>query len=150
MRRHRGSWLLLVVGLCLFGLRASATRFVPIPSSNSLVASADAILIPAGSEPMRIDGELSEEIWTKAPVINQFVVRDPKEGAQPSHPTEVRVVFDASALYVAVRALDPEPAKVVGMLTRRDDSSPSDRVSILIDCFTIAGRRSSSASTPPA
>ena len=44
-------------------------------------------------------------------------------------------VFDRDAIYVAVRAFDPEPDRIVGLLTRRDDSSPSDWISILIDSY---------------
>jgi hypothetical protein len=31
--------------------------------------------------------------------------------------------------------MDPEPEKIAGLLTRRDDNSPSDWVSILIDSY---------------
>ena len=43
--------------------------------------------------------------------MTEFLQRDPKEGAPASHTTEVRVAFDASAIYVAVNALDPEPSQ---------------------------------------
>jgi hypothetical protein len=45
------------------------------------------------------------------------------------------VVYDRSALFVAVRAFDPDPSKIVGLLTRRDTDSPSDWVSIVIDSY---------------
>lgn len=99
------------------------------------VASATAIAIPAGSTPMKIDGELSEEIWARANAITEFIQRDPNEGEKPTHQTEVRVVHDHAALYVAVRALEPEPDRIVGMLTRRDEGSPSDWVRVIIDSY---------------
>lgn len=124
--------------VCVFVILAAT-------SSSRLVASvtpgADrrptpaiaAIAIPVGAGPMRVDGELGEEIWTRAVPVNEFLQRDPNEGAPATHETEVRVAFDDSSLYIAVRALDPEPDQVVGILTRRDDQSPSDWIRVMID-----------------
>jgi len=104
----------------------------PRPSAP---ASIDAVAVPAGGDTIHVDGVLSEEIWTRATPVTEFLQRTPSEGARPTHGTELRVAFDATALYVAVRAFDPEPDRVVGLLTRRDVESPSDWVSILIDSF---------------
>ena len=49
--------------------------------------------------------------------------RAPAEGEAPSQRTDARIVFDENALYVAVRAYDTEPERIVGMLTRRDQMS---------------------------
>lgn len=84
---------------------------------------------------MQIDGELTESAWAKAPVVTGFVQRVPNEGAPATHQTEVRVAFDATAIYVAVNALDPDPDRIVGILTRRDGESPSDWVAIHLDSF---------------
>src|SRR5262245_60625618 len=95
----------------------------------------DAIALPVTAEAIKIDGELSEKSWSDVTAVTDFRQREPSEGAEPTHATEVRVLFDDTALYVAVRAHDPEPDKIVGLLTRRDDGSPSDWISILIDSY---------------
>jgi hypothetical protein len=95
----------------------------------------DAVAIPVSAGAVRVDGSFNEPIWTQATSTTEFVQRDPKEGAPASHRTEVRVAFDPSAIYIAVTALDPEPSAVVGLLTRRDDSSPSDWIAVFIDSF---------------
>lgn len=105
------------------------------PSVRIPTASVAAVRIGPEAAAMQIDGNLTEAVWAKAPVVTGFVQRTPREGAAASHETEVRILFDATALYIAVNALDPEPDRVVGILTRRDDSSPSDWVSILLDSF---------------
>ena len=69
-----------------------------------------AIEATALSGAIQIDGVFNEDAWSKAPVVDQFVQRDPKEGVPATHHTEVRVVYDATALYVAVRADEPEPS----------------------------------------
>ena len=82
-----------------------------------------------------MDGRFDEVVWTRAVPLVGFKQRDPNEGADASVPTEVRVVFDATAMYVAVRADDAEPSKIVGHLTRRDSSSPSDWIRVVVDSF---------------
>jgi hypothetical protein len=47
----------------------------------------------------------------------------------------VQVAFDSTSLYVAIRAAEPDPNTLRGLLTRRDDSSPSDWLSIFVDSF---------------
>ena len=84
---------------------------------------------------LKLDGELTDEVWSRAPKIEGFVQRDPKEGAAPTYPTEARVAYDAQHLYVAILAHDPEPDKIEGFLTRRDSYSPSDWVAVVIDSY---------------
>jgi hypothetical protein len=84
---------------------------------------------------LKLDGELNDEIWQRAAPISDFRQRDPKEGAEASFRTEARVAYDAYAIYVAVEAFDPEPDKIVGILTRRDAHSPSDWIHVAIDSY---------------
>ena len=98
--------------------------------------SVEAVAVPATAAPIRVDGDLSEAIWQTAPAVGGFLQREPQEGATTTHHTDVRVAFDQDALYVAVRAHDPEPLEVVGHLTRRDESSPSDWIAVMIDSFS--------------
>jgi uncharacterized protein DUF5916/cellulose/xylan binding protein with CBM9 domain len=97
-------------------------------------AVVDAQALPANT-PMTIDGKLSEPVWEQTTPINEFVQREPAEGAAPNQRTEARIVYDDSALYVAVRAHDTEADKIVGILTRRDQRSPSDWIRIVVDSY---------------
>ena len=90
--------------------------------------------VPAASA-IRVDGDLSEETWRRAPVITGFKQREPKDGAPATFETEARVAYDATALYIAVQALDPEPSRIVGIRSRRDEWSPSDWISVAVDSF---------------
>ncbi len=98
------------------------------------MAFVEAVAVPANG-PILIDGRFDEAVWSSAPLINEFVQREPSEGAQPSQRTEVRLAYDDDALYVAVHAYDTDPSKVVGILTRRDQRSPSDWVKIIVDSY---------------
>jgi Domain of unknown function (DUF5916)/Carbohydrate family 9 binding domain-like len=128
----------IVAGLIVAGFGAAAieARRADAPRAGKRrSATAAAVAIPVGADTIRIDGDIAEEIWTKAPPITEFLQRDPNEGGKPTHETEARVLFDDSALYVAVRALEPEPAKIVGHLTRRDEGSPSDWIRVIVDSY---------------
>src|SRR5262245_62778192 len=99
------------------------------------VAEMSAVSIHEGTLPIVLDGDLSDPAWAQATPITAFVQREPREGAPGSMRTEARVAFDATAIYVAVRAFDSEPDRIVGFLTRRDVDSSSDWVRVLIDSY---------------
>lgn len=98
------------------------------------VARASSTILPEAAA-IRVDGDLNDAVWQTAPPITEFQQREPREGAAPSFQTEARVAYDSTALYVAVQAFDPDPKRIVGIRTRRDESSPSDWISILVDSF---------------
>jgi hypothetical protein len=93
-----------------------------------------ATAVPEASA-LKLDGEFNETVWERAPAISDFRQRDPKDDAAPTFPTDVRVAYDATNVYVAVTAHDPEPEKIVALRTRRDSYSPSDWISVMIDSF---------------
>ena len=84
---------------------------------------------------IQLDGRRLEPIWEIAPVVDAFVQREPDDGGAPSFRTEARIVYDRSNLYVSVKAFDPEPDAIVGILTRRDEESPSDWLRIAVDSY---------------
>jgi hypothetical protein len=82
------------------------------------------------SGPVAMDGRLSAAVWAAAPVITTLVQRDPDEGEAVSQPTEVRILYDDVALYVAARLDGP----VTYRLGRRDmDLLDSDWFGITLD-----------------
>src|SRR5262245_50106663 len=101
---------------------------------KAATAVVEAVAVPTNGH-IVIDGILPEEVWRQAPLINEFRQREPAEGAQPTYLTEARIAYDNEALYVGIRALDGEPGKVVGILTRRDQRSPSDWLRIVVDSY---------------
>ncbi len=70
--------------------------------------------------PIVLDGKLSEAAWASAPASDQFIENLPQEKTPAKVKTEVRILYDDLALYVGVRAYDPEPSKIVAPLVRRD------------------------------
>src|SRR5262245_38419944 len=81
-----------------------------------------------------IDGRLDDAAWLKAPVIDTFTQRDPAEGESGSERTEVRIVYDNEAVYVAARLHDRHP--VTTRLGRRDmANASSDWFKVSFDSF---------------
>ncbi|MGD8808008.1 MAG: sugar-binding protein [Gammaproteobacteria bacterium] len=78
------------------------------------------------STPPVIDGVISEEIWFRAPVIDDLHQVNPVEFAQPSERTEVRVLYDRDALYVAARMYDSEPGRINARVLRQNQPIGSD------------------------
>jgi len=98
-------------------------------------AWADAARVEAVHVSVASGAALSEDVWKTAPLVSDFIQREPREGAEPSQATEFRVAFDSTTLYVKVRAYDREPEKIASYLTRRDEDTPSDWIRVLIDSY---------------
>lgn len=122
---------LLAVGLAGTAVSAAGRT---ADDRERLLLAVEAQAVPAGG-PIVVDGRFDEPVWRDAPVIGEFVQREPTEGGAPSERTEARIVYDDTSLYVAIQAFDREPGRIVGMLTRRDERSPSDWVKVAIDSF---------------
>lgn len=86
--------------------------------------------------PPVIDGVLDDEAWQHAHVITDFHQTRPGDGTPPSELTEVYVVYDDNALYVAARMYDSEPHRIAAPVIRHGQGMPSDdRLVIILDPF---------------
>ena len=86
------------------------------------------------TEPIKIDGVLSESEW-QGSGITSFTQRNPDEGAKPTQTTEVWVAYDDAALYVAARMYDTSPDSIVSRIGRRDADLISDWIYVGIDAY---------------
>ena len=87
------------------------------------------------TEPPVLDGSSADPVWASAPPVDRFYEAKPSEGAEPKCRTEARVAFDEHNLYVFVRAFDPHPDSIVSLLSRRDDQTASDYVTVMLDPY---------------
>lgn len=122
-----------VSGLLPAGLSGSGLQQTSDGRSNG--RAAEALAVRAHPRPPVVDGRLDDETWRLAPVVTGFIQRDPHEGMPATEPTEARVVYTDRAIYVAIRAYDSQPERITGLLTRRDQWSPSDWVGVAIDSY---------------
>jgi hypothetical protein len=101
----------------------------PRPSARPAVRQGD----------VAIDGRLTESAWAAAPAITGFRQQQPDQGAEPTQRTEVRILFDATTLYVGARMYDAAgPAGVRALLARRDqllNGNASDKIALVFDPY---------------
>ncbi|HEV8150604.1 MAG TPA: DUF5916 domain-containing protein, partial [Gemmatimonadales bacterium] len=89
------------------------------------------------SEPIVIDGRLTEAIWKTAQPATTFRQAQPHPGDPATQRTEVRILFDDDALYLGARMFDDRGAAGVRtQLVRRDQNAKnSDQLQLIFDTF---------------
>ncbi|HEY0481069.1 MAG TPA: DUF5916 domain-containing protein [Kofleriaceae bacterium] len=92
-----------------------------------------AIVATLAAAPIQIDGRLDEPAWQDAPMFDAFVQSYPRAGTTPTERTELRVLYDASYVYVGVIAHDSHPELIDRRLGRRDSAFTTDSVQLIVD-----------------
>ncbi|MFL5567117.1 MAG: DUF5916 domain-containing protein, partial [Gemmatimonadaceae bacterium] len=89
-----------------------------------------------------VDGRLDDAAWAAAQPITDLIQSFPDEGKPPTQKTELRILYDASAIYIGARMYDSlGAAGVRSALARRDqvmngdNNLTSDKISIVFDTF---------------
>lgn len=85
--------------------------------------------------PPQIDGLLDDAAWATAPVISDFVQKDPDEGKAPTVATQVRLLYDNDALYIAARMLRPDARAIRRSISRRDSDSDAEVFLVSVDPY---------------
>ena len=81
-----------------------------------------------------IDGKLDDECWKVGTWAGDYTQFIPDEGAKPTYPTEMNIQYDDKNLYIAFRAYDDEPDKILQLAGGRDDI-----VGDMVDtCYSLA------------
>lgn len=117
-----------------------AAAIAPAPAGATLnIRSADGRLqigAVRATTPIRLDGVLDDEVWTRAQPVGEFVQSEPEEGQPASERTEVRVAFDSGNIYVAASCFDSRPDGIVVNDIRKDfKTGDQDSFEIIIDTF---------------
>ena len=84
---------------------------------------------------LQIDGLLNEPAWSCEPAQARFSQADPDQGAPPTFPTEIRILYDDDAIYFGARMRDAAPDSIVARLARRDQGSRSDEICLYLDPY---------------
>ncbi|MGV3527340.1 MAG: DUF5916 domain-containing protein [Flavisolibacter sp.] len=103
-----------LLSLCLFSYAQPKT-----------LQAVKAIISPA------IDGDLSDEAWANAPVATEFVQTTPDFGKPATARTDVKILYDNTAVYVGAYIHD-DPSLIRRQLTSRDGESRQD-----VDYFAV-------------
>jgi TolB-like protein len=92
--------------------------------------------------PPRLDGDLGDEAWLHAAIIDEFIQQEPAEGDPATERTVVRLIYDATAIYIGVEAYDGQPDGVIATEKRRDSRRLLDEDNFQIILDTFQDRRS--------
>ncbi|PZX20720.1 hypothetical protein LX69_00145 [Breznakibacter xylanolyticus] len=83
--------------------------------------------------PPVIDGHLLDEVWLQGDWSGDFTQQFPFEGALPSKPTDVKVLYDDKYIYVGIRAYDAKDS--IDARRGRRDELFGDVVGICFDSY---------------
>jgi len=123
--------------VCLAGPAGAQTSIAVANSAVSRVRGEGIRLVRASraASAIVIDGRLDDGAWSTAEPASDFIQQRPNPGARASERSEVRVVFDAEALYVAMRLFDSHPDSVLAPLGRRDYEGYGDWAHVIVDSY---------------
>ncbi len=111
--------LLLCISSLLFQLNAQNRIYTTSPI--------------VGDAPV-IDGVINDKAWDNVDWSGEFLQREPYEGQPATQKTDIKILYDNSNLYIAIRLWDTDPSKIERRLTRRD-SWEGDWVAVGIDSY---------------
>jgi len=113
--------------------------FVAFAGADALAGQAPArVQVRAVQTPTPpvVDGRLDDAVWQTAPLAEGFVQSAPLDGAPVSERTEVRLLQDENALYVAAWLFDSNPSGIIVGESRRDASlGETDAFLFILDTF---------------
>ena len=99
---------LLAIAIALLAAQAHAQDWTPPPyplaPNRQMSPTAALRKLPEGVPPPKIDGRINDAAWEHATALGPLTQQSPHEGAEPTYPTDVRVLFDDKFFYVSVRA----------------------------------------------
>jgi hypothetical protein len=104
--------------------------------TTAIPASAAAPTVHTGStdQEIHLDGTLDEPAWQQAGVIADLTQQDPHPGGPTPFTTEVRVLVDATAIYIGFVCHDPDPSRIAIHTMQRDGNMRGDdTVAVVLD-----------------
>src|SRR5205085_5206396 len=110
------------------------TLAIHVLASAQIASAQYAVRATRATSPIVVDGHLAEEAWSAADVADRFTQRDPDEGKPATERTEIRLIYDADALYIGARMFDSDLSHISRRLSARDEKdSGADSVRIYLD-----------------
>jgi Carbohydrate family 9 binding domain-like len=144
-----GAPLAALAFVCSFGDAVAAQASRDPPAGLTLVAAAApnsamspqplmrpsvrAVRIDSSEAPV-IDGDLSDAVWAKAAIVDNFTQRQPNPYEPATERTVVRILYDENNLYFSFYNYDSNPDQIVVRNMQRDGQLfTSDSVIIYLD-----------------
>jgi hypothetical protein len=97
----------------------------------SVYSQQKSILAVKTTQTPKIDGNLDDAAWNNAPVLTNFIQNFPTYGLPASKKTEVKIIYDNTAIYIGAYLYD-DPALIRKQITARDGEQGND-----VDYFSV-------------
>ncbi len=124
------------------GLLLGALLFLGVSAPEPLVAQTPEVRREvaayrlADDDEFRLDGRVDEAFWGQIQPATGFRMQEPREGAEASEKTEVRIAYDSNNLYIAAILYDSDTSQIKAFMKRRDQRMVSDdRFTWILDTF---------------
>ena len=101
------------------------TCFLPLLIGGSLWAQVQTVQAIKVNRAPKIDGNLDDSAWRSVPSITNFTQNFPDWGKPATRETDVKIVYDNSAIYVGAYLFD-DPVNIRRQLTARDAEQQTD------------------------
>lgn len=85
--------------------------------------------------PPKIDGKLDDACWNEALPAKDFIQIRPDNGKPSTQKSEVKFVYDNTALYVGAMFYDTAPDSTLRFLSKRDNFGTEDYCGVYIDPY---------------
>ena len=124
-----------VLKRCLTGVLALLASAASCAQTLAQTAASPIVIAKLNAnEVILLDGSLSHPAWQRAAAYDNFIEREPKNGAVPKQRTTVRALSDERALYFGIEAFDTEPEKIRAPMVRHDGvNRTQDFVVVYVD-----------------
>lgn len=88
-------------------------------------------------EKISIDGKFDENAWKKAAIATDFEMIAPDNGVPElkERKSEIKLVYDNEAIYIAAMLYDNEPSKIQKELIHRDEFASADHFGVFLNGF---------------
>ena len=83
----------------------------------------------------KIDGVLDEAVWQNAQIANNFIQLEPDPGNPSAQKTEVKVLYDNTAIYIGAVLYDVSSDSILKELTNRDEEGNVAMFGAFIDTY---------------
>lgn len=84
---------------------------------------------------IKIDGSLEESVWQDAQIATGFTQNQPVFGAAPKQPTQVKILYDDTGIYIGANLQDSKPDSILRELSERDNLGNTDWFGIFLDAY---------------
>ena len=91
------------------------------------------------NEAPKIDGDISDPVWSRATRIDTFYQTQPIQGAKPSELTVAYMAYDENNLYFAFYCGDSQPDQILATVMQRDRQIfQDDNIRVYLDPYNSA------------